>query len=102
MEDGTYEITCDNVVYKREDGTIYFYYLDVGDEYNLMFSVTREPIEGYVKVVSLYGERKYYVSVTDGKRGIKEIDADQLKVSSASNFKKLDETYINSKKCELE
>ena len=42
MEDGTYEITCDNVVYKREDGTIYFYYLDVGDEYNLMFSVTRE------------------------------------------------------------
>ena len=45
---------------------------------------------------------KYYVSVTDGKRGIKEIDADQLKVSSASNFKKLDETYINSKKCELE
>ena len=102
MEDGTYEITCDNVVYKREDGTIYFYYLDVGDEYNLMFSVTREPIEGYVKVVSLYGERKYYVSVTDGKRRIKEIDADQLKVSSASNFKKLDETYINSKKCELE
>ena len=65
-------------------------------------SVTRESIEGYVKVVSLYGERKYYVSVTDGKRGIKEIDADQLKVSSASNFKKLDETYINSKKCELE
>ncbi len=102
MEDGTYEITCDDVVYRREDGTIYFYYSDVGDEYNLMFSVTREPIEGYVKVVSLYGERKYYVSVTDGKRGIKEIDADQLKVSSASNFKKLDETYINSKKCELE
>lgn len=102
IEDGTYEITCDDVVYKREDGTIYFYYLDVGDEYNLMFSVTREPIEGYVKVVSLNDERKYYVSVTDGKRGIKEIDADQLKVSSASNFKKLDETYINSKKCELE
>ena len=102
MEDGTYEITCDDDVYKREDGTIYFYYSDVGDEYNLMFSVTRESIEGYVKVVSLYGERKYYVSVTDGKRGIKEIDADQLKVSSASNFKKLDETYINSKKCELE
>ena len=101
MEDGTYEITCDDVVYKGEDGTIYFYYSDVGDEYNLMFSVTREPIEGYVKVVSLYGERKYYVSVTDGKRGIKEIDVDQLKVSSASNFKKLDETYINSKKCEL-
>lgn len=102
IEEGTYEITCDDVVYKREDGTIYFYYLDVGDEYNLMFSVTREPIEGYVKVVSLNDERKYYVSVTDGKRGIKEIDADQLKVSSASNFKKLDETYINSKKCELE
>lgn len=101
IEDGTYEITCDDVVYKREDGTIYFYYLDVGDEYNLMFSVTREPIEGYVKVVSLNDERKYYVSVTDGKRGIKEIDVDQLKVSSASNFKKLDETYINSKKCEL-
>ncbi len=102
MEDGTYEITCDDVVYKREDGTIYFYYLDVGDEYNLMFSVTRDPIEGYVKVVSLNGERKYYVSVTDGKRGIKEIDADELKVSSASNFKKLDETYIISKRCELE
>lgn len=102
MEDGTYEITCDDVVYKREDGTIYFYYLDVGDEYNLMFSVTRNPIEGYVKVVSLNGKRKYYVSVTDGKRGIKEIDADELKVSSASNFKKLDETYINSKRCELE
>ena len=102
MEDGTYEITCDDVVYKREDGTIYFYYLDVGDEYNLMFSVTRDPIEGYVKVVSLNGERKYYVSVTDGKRGIKEIDADELKVSSASNFKKLDETYISSKRCELE
>ena len=102
MEDGTYEITCDDVVYRREDGTIYFYYLDVGDEYNLMFSVTRNPIEGYVKVVSLNGERKYYVSVTDGKRGIKEIDADELKVSSASDFKKLDETYINSKRCELE
>lgn len=102
MEDGTYEITCDDVVYKREDGTIYFYYLDVGDEYNLMFSVTRDPIEGYIKVVSLNGERKYYVSVTDGKRGIKEIDADELKVSSASNFKKLDETYISSKRCELE
>lgn len=102
MEDGTYEITCDDVVYRREDGTIYFYYLDVGDEYNLMFSVTRNPIEGYVKVVSLSGERKYYVSVTDGKRGIKETDADELKVSSASDFKKLDETYINSKRCELE
>lgn len=102
MEDGTYEITCDDVVYRREDGTIYFYYLDVGDEYNLMFSVTRDPIEGYVKVVSLNGQRKYYVSVTDGKRGIKEIDADELKVSSASNFKKLDETYISSKRCELE
>ena len=32
----------------------------------------------------------------------KMANADQLKVSSASNFKKLDETYINSKKCELE
>ena len=41
MDDGTYEITCDDDVYKREDGTIYFYYSDVGDEYNLMFSVTR-------------------------------------------------------------
>lgn len=102
IEDSTYEITCDDDVYKRGDGTIYFYYPDIGDEYNLMFSTMRSEIEGYVKVVTIDGERKYYVSITDGKRGIKEIDVDELKISSAEDFEKLDNTYNSYESCVLE
>ena len=87
IDDGN--VTCKDSNYYENTGVYYFIYPDLGDYVYLPLYLQREPIEGYVKVDNSTGESKYYVSVTDGKKGFDETLIDELSGEKVKEFKKL-------------
>lgn len=77
-----------------------FYYSDIGDQFNIPFSLYNDVLSGYV-IMERNGEDNYnyYVSLTDGDRGIPEVNIDNLSVDSVVDFKKLDQKYEYGLKC---
>ena len=57
-----------------EPEVYYFFYYDLGDYIYLPLYMTRDSIEGYVKVVVKNGEYQYYVSLGDSNKKIPETE----------------------------
>lgn len=79
-----------------------FYFPDVGDEFNIPFSLYNDVLSGYVIVqVDSNDNYTYLVSLTDGERGIPEVNSNDLSVDSVVDFKELDNKYQYSLRCVL-
>ena len=98
FEGGKY--SCDSNITANE---YIFYYPDANDQFNIPFSLYTDIISGYVLVSreSISDEYHYYVSITDGKRGIEEVNIDNIQNSSVSDFTKLDDSYRYGIRCVL-
>ena len=81
--------TCRNGNYYENTGIYYFKYEDLGDFIYLPLYYQREPIKGYVKVDNSTGVSRYFVSVTDGKLGIREDLIDNINTDSVIEFTEL-------------
>ena len=89
--------SCSNDI---ESNEYVFYYPDVGDKFNIPFSLYNDVISGYV-VATKDGNDNYSfkVSLTDGKRGIPEVNFDNLKADSVVDFSELDDKYRYGLSC---
>lgn len=94
------EITCeDDVTYDASTGTYYFYIGDAGDEFNLFLQIMRDPIEAYIKIENVNGEAKYYISMTDGKKGFAETLAEEVTTDTIVDYPSLTTDYKNGNSC---
>lgn len=92
-------INCDKYSTSNE---YVFYFPDVGDQFNIPFSLYNEVVEGYVIAIKdNEGNYTYKVSLTDGDRGIPEINEDNIKVESVTKFTKLDKKYEYGLSCSI-
>lgn len=92
-------IMCDNNVTITNDGTYYIYIGDAGEEFNLFLQIMRDPIEAYVKVVKVNGEKKYYISMTDGVKGFAETDSELITTETVVDYQTLSTVYENGNTC---
>lgn len=95
------KISCDPEKDITQDGVYYIYSPDIGDDFGLFLSITREGIEGYVKVVNVGGQRQYYVSLTDGTKGFEETLSDQVNTGIVKEFTALNPIYESGLNCEI-
>ena len=92
-------INCDKYSTSNE---YVFYFPDVGDQFNIPFSLYNEVVEGYVIAIKdNEGNYTYKVSLTDGDRGIPEVNEDNIKVESVTKFTKLDRKYEYGLSCSI-
>lgn len=94
------DISCDGD-YNSMNGVYYFYYGDVGSDFNLPLSITREAIEAYVKVVNVNGVSSYYISMTDGKYGYPETLSDKVSIDTITKYKTLNYSSSDGMNCSL-
>ncbi len=94
-----YTVMCDSEVYSGEDGIYYFEYGDVKDEFNIFLGSFVDPISIYVRMEVNQGNRTYYVSLSNGKLGFKNIESSSISVDTITNYKELDEGYSNASSC---
>lgn len=93
-------IDCDNASVLGENGIYYFYYSDASDEFDLLFRMSREPIEAYVKVIKTGDEFQYYISLTDGVKGFGEMAIDDVKLESIIDYPSLVLDFNSGIKCQ--
>ena len=95
------EVTCNGETYYGDDGVYYFYYSNVGRSFKYVFSNLYEPVSGYVKMVVSDGNRTYYLSISDGTKGIREINVNDLSVDKVIDFTSLDSAYEEGINCQI-
>lgn len=95
------EVTCNGVTYYGDDGVYYFYYPNVGRTFKYVFSDLYEPVSGYVKMVVSGGNRTYYLSISDGTKGISEINVNDLSADKVTDFTSLDSAYVDGTNCQI-
>ena len=83
---------------------MYFYYSNIFDEYKDTFSIFKDPIEAYIKVVRTYSETgtpiySYYITMTDKRFGFKETLIDDLTEDSVINYTEISTEYKNGNSC---
>lgn len=77
-----------------------FFFPDVGDQFNIPFSLYNDVVSGYVIVQRDSNDNlTYLVSLTDGQRGIPEVDSKELNVDKVVDFKELDNKYQYGLRC---
>ena len=97
VESGKY--TCDN-----NSDNLYFYYSNIFDEFHYTFSILKDPIEAYIKVVRNYDSYgnvnySYYISMTDKRFGFPETLSDNLTEESVVEYKNLNLDYQYGNHC---
>lgn len=102
------KVESKNYTCNYHDNVMYFHFKDLSDNFFLPFYVYRDPIEAYVKVVVTPGgedefldKYEYYISMTDGRYGYKEVAVDELKIEDIDKFPELDKTYENACQCDF-
>lgn len=98
-QDKNGSLVCESSV--NSENTYYVHILDVGYDLGLKFSNIMDPIEGYVKVFRESGNTRYYVSLTDGKKGFSETLSTEISSKMISEYKKLNYDFENYTNCEL-
>jgi len=94
--------TCD-----KNSDVMYFHFKDLSDNFFIPFYVYRDPIEAYVKVVSvpvgngLTEEYQYYISMTDGRYGYAEVNTEELKIENITKYEALDPTFNSGIQCDF-
>jgi ribosomal protein L40E len=87
---------CNGYSSMTNDGVYYFYYDDAGKDLYLLFSLSREPIEAYVKVIREKGVNTYYISLSDGTYGFDETLSSKVKLKSVVKYNDVENKYNNS------
>jgi len=96
------QVSCTDVQFSPTDGTYYFYLPDAGKKTFILFDITRDSIEAYVKVVIVNGEAKYYISLTDGVYGIDNVLYDEISVDSVTYLRNINyNSYDKKPLCEF-
>ena len=98
VENGSYH--CE----KEDSSTMYFYFEDIGDSFDIPFYANVDHISAYVKVVTVPGEddsKKYYISLSNSKYGYALTNADSLKLETIQNYSSLDFDEENEEACFL-
>ena len=82
-------IICNGANYNPNEGVYYFYFDDVGKVVFIPFYLTRNTIQGYVKVDNTGDKTKYYVSLSDGEKGFPETESKKITLDSIVEYKKI-------------
>ena len=97
IENGT--VNCSDSAFVSGSGVYYFYYADVSDAIFMPFAVFTDPISAYVKVDFNMGEAKYYVSLTDEKKGFAETLYEDITTDTVIDYTELTLDYNNVNHC---
>ena len=92
-------INCDKYSTSNE---LVFYFPDVGDQFNIPFSLYNDVVEGYVIAIKDdENNYTYKVSLTDGVRGIPETSGDNITIDDVADFPKLEKKYEYALSCSI-
>ncbi len=94
-----YKVMCDDENYSGEDGTYYFEYADVSDEFNIFLGSYVDPISVVVRMDVSQGNRTYYVSLTNGKLGFENKESTSIDISSVTDYSEIDKNYSYTSIC---
>ncbi len=95
------DFICDKTEFNSNYGDYYFYFEDVGKIVYVPFYLTRDNIEGYVKVEVRDGVTKYYVSIADETKGIAEVQLDDITIDKVEDNYVLKAIPKGANKCEF-
>ena len=79
----------------------YFYYSNLAKSLSYTDKLYKWHLVGYIKMEVTNGSRNYFISLTDGNKGIAETNFTYLDSSDVSDLKKLDESYKSGTLCEI-
>lgn len=94
-------VACEDITYHKGEGVYYLYFPDVSKRVFLLGAMMRDSISVYVKVDFTSGEEKYYVSMSDGKRGYPETLYEDINVKMIQDYETMDLSFDSKLKCML-
>lgn len=88
-------ITCNGQNSISDDGDYIIHYNEAGKNLGLLFQLSRESIEAYVRIARKDGVNTYYISLSDGTYGFDETLSSDVKLSTVGEFSKINDNYKN-------
>ena len=94
------KITCEGQ-FDSNNGVYYFYTNELSSEVYVPLQTFRDELSAYVRVDIFDGDTKYYITITDGKKGFKETLIEDVTVDSIVSYSNLGYKYEDGNKCIL-
>lgn len=76
-----------------KEGTLYFYFRDISDQFFIPYGVFVDVMSASVRVEQSESGNKYYISITNGKDGFPETLSSEIDEDTVQEFTKIDESY---------